>query len=71
MLVKKLPINSLSTIRIKFPDDYVLQGNFSPSDPLKKVYEYVSTVKLIQMIVNPKAKFVLFVTPPRKNLIKQ
>ncbi len=44
--LKKKPIFKKAYIRIKFPDNAIIQGCFAPSETLQDIYAYVTSVKL-------------------------
>ena len=49
------------TIRVRFPDRYLLQGSFSSLESTQSVYAYVS-----QYLVTPDRPFALYVAPPKQ-----
>jgi len=50
-----------TTIRIQFPNRYVLQGVFTPNETIETIIEFVQ-----QYLQNPQIDFYLFETPPKK-----
>jgi hypothetical protein len=61
--VKRQAHHTRTKLRIRFPDNYVLQGTFGAKETLQHVHDYVK-----QNIVSKERDFYLFETPPKKVL---
>jgi len=59
--VMNAPVHTRATIRIKFPDNYLLQGEFGGLEKAKAIYEFVTA-----NLYTKERKFTLFKTPPKK-----
>lgn len=59
------PNHTRSSIRIKFPDGYILQGTFGALEKIEDIYKFVST----NLFYKPEQRqFYLYETPPKKIL---
>ena len=54
-----------SRVRVKFPDGFVLEGNFGGRETIKDIYEYVQAHLLENLSGR---EFILFETPPKRIL---
>lgn len=63
--LNKQQVHTRSTIRIKFPDQYVLEGTFGALEKISSVYDFVK-----QNIVTKEREFYLYETPPKRVLTK-
>ena len=59
----KTPHHTRASIRVKFPDGYILAGNFGAKEKVKDVIEFVKS-----NLMHPTRKFYVFETPPRRVL---
>ncbi|KAL4450986.1 hypothetical protein ABPG74_021308 [Tetrahymena malaccensis] len=57
----KDPVYTKSLIRIKFPQNVILEGNFCPMETIKHVIDFVAL-----NLENPEVPFYLFQSPPRQ-----
>jgi len=57
----KTPVHTTALVRIRFPDDYVLQGTFAALDKIENIYEFVKEHLFIK-----ERDFYLYETPPKK-----
>jgi len=55
----KQPLFTETKVRIKFPNNTVLEGKFSPRERVKNIVDFVR-----QYLVNPNWDFYLYQTPP-------
>jgi len=56
-------VHTTALIRVRFPDDYVLQGTFTALEKIEDVYEFVR-----ERLVLKDRPFFLYETPPKKIL---
>lgn len=61
--LQKQPVYTTSLVRIRFPDDYVIQGTFSALEKIGDVYKFVKDNLFIK-----DREFYLYETPPKKVL---
>jgi UBX domain-containing protein 6 len=59
----KTPHHTRASIRVKFPDGYILQGTFGALEKVKDVVEFVKS-----NLMHPTRKFYVFESPPRRVL---
>lgn len=59
----KMPVRTETIIRVKFPDEYVIQGTFGANEQIQTVYKFVK-----ENLVNSEREFYLYKTPPKKPL---
>ena len=59
----KTPHHTRASIRVKFPDGYILSGTFGALEKVKDVVEFVKS-----NLMHPTRKFYVFETPPRRVL---
>ncbi|TNV72829.1 hypothetical protein FGO68_gene15520 [Halteria grandinella] len=64
--IVKQPVYTTALVRIRFPDDYVIQGTFGALERLDKVYKFVKENLFFQ-----DREFYLYETPPKKVLKDQ
>uniref|UniRef100_A0A7S3IHX8 UBX domain-containing protein n=1 Tax=Strombidium inclinatum TaxID=197538 RepID=A0A7S3IHX8_9SPIT len=57
------PHHTRATVRVKFPDGYILQADFGALETVKDVYEYVGSC-----LFYDNRQFILYTTPPKKVL---
>ena len=57
------PHHTRSTVRVKFPHGYILQGTFGALETVQDVYNYVK-----ENLEQPTRKFYLYETPPKRIL---
>ena len=64
----KTPNHSRGTVRIKFPDGYLLQGTFGALETVEDIYQFVGE----NLFVGPTGReFYLYETPPKKVMDKK
>ena len=61
--VQKQAIYTTALIRIRFPDDYVIQGTFGALEKIENVYQFVKEHLALQ-----DREFYLYETPPKRVL---
>ena len=61
--LQKQQLYTTSLVRIRFPDDYVLQGTFGALERLEEVFKFVKA-----NLFNKEREFYLYETPPKKIL---
>ncbi len=61
--LQKQQVYTTSLIRIRFPDEYVLQGTFGALEKIDDVYQFVK-----ERLVFQDRQFYLYETPPKKIL---
>jgi hypothetical protein len=61
--IQKQQVYTTALIRIRFPDEYVLQGTFGALDKLDQVYKFVK-----EHLYMPDRDFYLYEAPPKKVL---
>jgi tether containing UBX domain for GLUT4 len=59
--VRNQQVYTTSLIRIRFPDDYVIQGTFAALERVQVIYNFVK-----ENLANPDREFYLYETPPKK-----
>lgn len=52
-----------AVIRVRFPDDHVLEAVFHPSEPMQKVFDLLSNV-----LARPELPYYVYTTPPKKQI---
>ncbi|KAJ8440908.1 hypothetical protein Cgig2_022764 [Carnegiea gigantea] len=52
-----------AVIRVRFPDNHVLEAVFHPSEPMQKVFDLLSKV-----LARPELPYYLYTTPPKKQI---
>ncbi|XP_017875870.1 tether containing UBX domain for GLUT4, partial [Ceratina calcarata] len=50
-------------IRIQFPDQFVLQGLFKPTETVQAIKDFIKTY-----LIDANSDFIIFTTPPKQNL---
>jgi len=63
--IKNQQVYTTALIRIRFPDDYVLQGTFGALEKIDSLYKFVK-----DHLATPEREFYLYETPPKK-IIKE
>ena len=64
----KTPNHTRGTVRIKFPDGYLLQGTFGALETVEDIYAFVGQ----NLFVGPSGReFYLYETPPKKVMDKK
>eukprot|EP00347_Sterkiella_histriomuscorum_P021028 403335539 len=61
--ITKQVVYTTALVRIKFPDDYVLQGHFGALEKVEALYQFVR-----EHLYTPERPFILYQAPPKKNL---
>ena len=61
--LQKQVVHTTSLIRVRFPDDYVLQGTFGALEKIESIYNFVK-----EHLVYQDRPFYLYETPPKKIL---
>lgn len=59
--VMNAPVHTRATIRVKFPDGYLIQAEFGGLEKAKAIYEFITS-----NMYDKQRKFALFKTPPKK-----
>ncbi|RZS25131.1 hypothetical protein BHM03_00058289, partial [Ensete ventricosum] len=58
-----LPVILQAVIRVRFPDDYILEANFQPSETIQTLVDL-----LMKVVARPNLPFFLFTTPPKQRI---
>ena len=61
--LQKQPIHTTALVRIRFPDDYIIQGTFAGLEKIGELYKFVK-----ENIFMKEREFYLYETPPKKVL---
>mmetsp|Transcript_19446 Transcript_19446/g.18566 ORF Transcript_19446/g.18566 Transcript_19446/m.18566 type:complete len:135 (+) Transcript_19446:933-1337(+) len=61
--VQTQQVHTTALIRVRFPDDYCIQGTFGALEKIQDVYNFVQ-----ENLATPTRQFYLYVTPPKKEL---
>ena len=61
--MKNQQVYTTALIRIRLPDDYVIQGTFGALEKIENVYNFVR-----EHLATPEREFYLYETPPKKIL---
>ena len=61
--LQKQPVYTTALVRIRFPDDYVIQGTFGALEKVENVYAFVKEHLFLK-----DREFYLYETPPKKVL---
>jgi len=56
-------VHTTALIRVRFPDDYCIQGTFGALEKVADVYQFVK-----DHLYTPERPFYLYTTPPKKEL---
>ncbi|XP_015063273.1 plant UBX domain-containing protein 1 isoform X2 [Solanum pennellii] len=52
-----------AVIRVRFPDNYILEATFHPSETIKSLLDL-----LVKVIAHPELPFYIYTTPPKKQI---
>ena len=63
--VRNQQVYTTALIRIRMPDDYIIQGTFAALEKVQVIYDFIK-----ENLATPEREFYLYETPPKK-IIKE